>query len=116
MKYNQNVLSKTRQALFKSGVHYASVDESLYKTLKIGYVLFFLWMFFINAAHILSYALKISGKVRNFGVSNHNPMQIELLKTENIEPVLLNNLIDNHFSSFLEYKISDIHFTTNSPE
>lgn len=35
---------------------------------------------------------------------------IELLKTENIEPVLLNNMIDNHFSSFLEYKISDIHF------
>ena len=35
---------------------------------------------------------------------------IELLKTENIEPVLLNNMIDNHFSSFLEYKISDIKF------
>ncbi|MBQ7045874.1 MAG: hypothetical protein IJN65_05210 [Clostridia bacterium] len=61
MKYNQNVLSKTRQALFKSGVHYASVDESLYKTLKIGYILFFLWAFFINVAHVLSYALKISG-------------------------------------------------------
>ena len=35
---------------------------------------------------------------------------IELLKTEEIEPVLLNNMIDNHFSSFLEYKISDIRF------
>lgn len=35
---------------------------------------------------------------------------IELLKTEDIEPVLLNNMIDNHFSSFLEYKISDIRF------
>lgn len=35
---------------------------------------------------------------------------ITLLKEENIDPVLLNNMIDNHFSSFLEYKISDISF------
>ena len=35
---------------------------------------------------------------------------IELLSTEGIEPVLLNNVIDNHFSSFLEYKITDISF------
>lgn len=35
---------------------------------------------------------------------------ITLLKEENIEPVLLNNMIDNHFSSFLEYKISEISF------
>ncbi len=66
MKYNQSVLSKTRQALFKSGVHYASVDESLYKTLKIGYVIFFLWAFFINTAHVLSYILKISGNGEHY--------------------------------------------------
>ncbi len=35
---------------------------------------------------------------------------IELLTAEGIEPVLLNNMIDNHFSSFLEYKITDISF------
>jgi molecular chaperone HtpG len=35
---------------------------------------------------------------------------IELLKQDDIEPVLLNNMIDNHFSSFLEYKINDIKF------
>ena len=35
---------------------------------------------------------------------------IELLKQDGSEPVLLNNMIDNHFSSFLEYKISDISF------
>ncbi len=35
---------------------------------------------------------------------------VELLAAEGIEPVLLNNMIDNHFSSFLEYKISDISF------
>ena len=61
MKYNENVLSKTRQALFKSGVHYASTDESLYKTLKIIYLIFFVWAFFINLTHIASYILKIDG-------------------------------------------------------
>lgn len=36
--------------------------------------------------------LKSSGKVRNFGVSNHNPMQIELLKTAVKEPLIANQL------------------------
>jgi len=35
---------------------------------------------------------------------------IELLKTENIKMVLLNNMIDNHFISLLEYKLSDVKF------
>ena len=35
---------------------------------------------------------------------------IELLSEEGVEPVLLNNMIDNHFSSFLEYKNTDISF------
>lgn len=35
---------------------------------------------------------------------------IELLKNENIKMVMLNNMIDNHFISFLEYKLSDIRF------
>ncbi len=33
-----------------------------------------------------------SGKVKNFGVSNHNPMQIELLKTAVKQPILVNQL------------------------
>lgn len=36
--------------------------------------------------------LESSGKVRNFGVSNHNPMQIELLKTAVRQPLLANQL------------------------
>ena len=36
--------------------------------------------------------LEKSGKVRNFGVSNHNPMQIELLKTEVKQPLIINQL------------------------
>ena len=36
--------------------------------------------------------LKSSGKVRGFGVSNHNPMQIELLKTEVKAPLVANQL------------------------
>jgi len=35
---------------------------------------------------------------------------IELLKSENIELVYLNNMIDNHFISLLEYKNPDIKF------
>lgn len=35
---------------------------------------------------------------------------IELLKSENIKMVLLNNMIDNHFISLLEYKLNDIKF------
>ncbi len=35
---------------------------------------------------------------------------IELLTEENIEPVLLNNGIDNHFLSFIEYKNTDLTF------
>lgn len=35
---------------------------------------------------------------------------IELLKSENIKMVLLNNIIDNHFISLLEYKLSSIKF------
>ncbi|MBE7038426.1 MAG: molecular chaperone HtpG [Ruminococcaceae bacterium] len=35
---------------------------------------------------------------------------IEILKQENITPVLLCDMIDNHFVSFLEYKISEIKF------
>ncbi len=36
--------------------------------------------------------LQTSGKVRYFGVSNHNPMQIELLKTAVTQPILVNQL------------------------
>ena len=36
--------------------------------------------------------LEASGKVRHFGVSNHNPMQIELLKTAVKQPLLINQL------------------------
>ena len=36
--------------------------------------------------------LKSSGKVRNFGVSNHNLMQIELLKTAVKQPLVVNQL------------------------
>ncbi len=35
---------------------------------------------------------------------------IELLKAEDINMLLLNNMIDNHFISLLEYKLSDIKF------
>ena len=37
-------------------------------------------------------ALYSSGKVRHFGVSNHNPMQIELLKTAVKQPLTINQL------------------------
>ncbi len=36
--------------------------------------------------------LKVSGKVRHFGVSNHNMMQIELLKKSVKEPLIINQL------------------------
>ena len=36
--------------------------------------------------------LESSGKVRHFGVSNHNPMQIELLKTAVKQPLIINQL------------------------
>ncbi len=36
--------------------------------------------------------LEASGKVRHFGVSNHNPLQIELLKTSVRQPLLVNQL------------------------
>ena len=36
--------------------------------------------------------LESSGKVRFFGVSNHNPMQIELLKTAVKQPLIINQL------------------------
>ena len=37
-------------------------------------------------------ALESSGKVRHFGVSNHNPMQIELLKTAVKQPISVKQL------------------------
>ena len=37
-------------------------------------------------------SLYSTGKARNFGVSNHNPMQIELLKTAVNQPLLINQL------------------------
>ena len=36
--------------------------------------------------------LEASGKVRAFGVSNHNPMQVELLKTAVKQPLIINQL------------------------
>ena len=36
--------------------------------------------------------LENNGKVRNFGVSNHNPMQIQLLKKFIKQPVVANQL------------------------
>ncbi len=36
--------------------------------------------------------LETAGKVRYFGVSNHNPMQIELLKTAVTQPIIVNQL------------------------
>ncbi len=38
------------------------------------------------------YELERSGKVRYFGVSNHSPMQIELLKTAVEQPLVVNQL------------------------
>ena len=35
---------------------------------------------------------------------------IELLKNADIPMVLLNNIIDNHFISLLEYKLTDVKF------
>lgn len=37
-------------------------------------------------------ALQAAGKVRNFGVSNHNPTQIALLKKAVVQPLLFNQL------------------------
>lgn len=37
-------------------------------------------------------ALETAGKVRHFGVSNHNPMQIELLKTAVHQPIVADQL------------------------
>ncbi len=37
-------------------------------------------------------SLQASGKVKHFGVSNHRPMQIELLKKEVKQPILVNQL------------------------
>ena len=37
-------------------------------------------------------ALESSGRVRHFGVSNHNPMQVELLKTAVRQPLVVNQL------------------------
>ena len=36
--------------------------------------------------------LESAGKVRNFGVSNHNPMQIELLKTAVKQPLIIDQM------------------------
>ena len=36
--------------------------------------------------------LERSGKVRHFGVSNHNPMQVELLKKHVAQPLIINQL------------------------
>jgi predicted oxidoreductase len=36
--------------------------------------------------------LYTAGKVRAFGVSNHNPMQVELLKTAVVQPLVINQL------------------------
>lgn len=36
--------------------------------------------------------LHSTGKVRNFGVSNHNPMQIELLSKYVNQPIMINQL------------------------
>lgn len=36
--------------------------------------------------------LESEGKVRHFGVSNHNPMQIELLKTAVKQPIIINQM------------------------
>ncbi len=36
--------------------------------------------------------LESAGKVRHFGVSNHNPMQIELLKTAVKQPIIINQM------------------------
>ncbi len=42
--------------------------------------------------------------------SDAQSQYIDLLTAEGIEPVLLNNTIDNHFSSFLEYKLQNVSF------
>ena len=46
-------------------------------------------------------ALEQSGKVRHFGVSNHSPMQIELLKTAVRQPIVANQLEFNLLHSNL---------------
>ena len=73
-----------------------SVDGSL-RRLGVDYVDFLLLhrpdtlMEPEEVAEAFSY-LKSSGKVKGFGVSNHNAMQIELLKTAVSEPLLANQL------------------------
>jgi len=41
---------------------------------------------------------------------NSQNQYIELIKGEGIEPVVMNNMIDVHFTSFLEYKLEEIKF------
>lgn len=84
MKYNENILSKTRQALFKSGVHYASTNETLYKTLKIGYIIFFIWVALINTTHVLSVWLKISNNGDKYIIDD-----IQLTQLKNSIPFVI---------------------------
>mgnify|MGYP003310069262 CR=1 FL=1 len=42
--------------------------------------------------------------------SDAQSQYIELMKSENIKMVMLNNMIDNHFISLLEYKLPDLKF------
>ena len=54
-------------------------------------------------------ALERSGKVRHFGVSNHSPMQIELLKKSVTQPIVANQL---EFS-LLHANLADLGIFTN---
>jgi predicted oxidoreductase len=54
-------------------------------------------------------ALQAAGKVRHFGVSNHSPMQIDLLKTAVRQPIVANQLEFN----LLHSNLVDVGISTN---
>lgn len=66
----------------------------------------------LDGTYVSLKELTDAGKKEVFYVTDADAQAqyIELLKHEGEQPVMLDNMIDNHFASFLEYKISDIKF------
>lgn len=54
--------------------------------------------------------LEAAGKVRAFGVSNHTPRQIDLLKTAVKQPLLVNQVQFFYHAFFVGCAGDDIHY------
>ncbi len=103
MKKYSGILERVRQIEYKYGISYAKPDGSLYKTLKVLYLLIGIYTLFINAVFMLS--CYINMQKENMNVKSIRGIFITVLV---LTVLLILGYVLNHFKQYLLGAIASI--------